>query len=162
MTSCGILVEELYFNYKHYPISISLDESSQDVQSIPFPAVTIFGEFPFEIYFKQSVFQLAMFYPRETQMQLHQQGLLIMLAVECIVCHNRFFYDEIYFKGYEGYENLIPTFIRGGMSQSEWFKVQQASWNGKYSVPFAEIQTKRGMGWTFNMLDAEDLLKLDQ
>jgi len=159
MTSCGILVEELYFNYKHYPISISLDESSQDVQSIPFPAVTIFGEFPFERYFKQSVFQPAMFYPRETQIQLHQQGLLVILAVECIVCHNRFFFDEIFIGDYE---KLIPTFIRKGVSQTEWFKVQQASWNDKYSVPFAEIQTKRGMGWTFNMLDAEDLLKLDK
>lgn len=43
-------------------------------------------------------------------------------------------------------------------SKLEWFLNQEITINGRYSPVFAEIPTERGIGFTFNLLDAEELL----
>jgi hypothetical protein len=47
-------------------------------------------------------------------------------------------------------------------SQIKWFRHQLVSWNGRYSPTFAELRTHRGMGFSFNMIDAGKLLDLDE
>ena len=42
-----------------------------------------------------------------------------------------------------------------------WFQDQTFTLNGKYHPVFAEIPTQLGMGYTFNLLDADDLLNFD-
>jgi hypothetical protein len=42
-------------------------------------------------------------------------------------------------------------------SQFEWFSNQTASWNTFYQPKFVEFLTKRGFGFTFNMLEPSKL-----
>ena len=44
----------------------------------------------------------------------------------------------------------------------DWFREQFSSFNGKYQPEFAEIRTSRGMGFTFNMIDADEMFNFDQ
>jgi len=41
--------------------------------------------------------------------------------------------------------------------EREWFNELNALWNGR----FAEILTRRGIGFTFNLLPADELLNLN-
>jgi hypothetical protein len=41
--------------------------------------------------------------------------------------------------------------------QTEWFRSQTASWNSHYQPEFAEVLTKRGYGFAFNMLPESEL-----
>lgn len=43
-------------------------------------------------------------------------------------------------------------------SRLDWFQQQFASWNDFYQPVFAQIRTQHGMGFTFNMIDADKLL----
>jgi hypothetical protein len=43
-----------------------------------------------------------------------------------------------------------------------WFLEQFSSFNDKYQPEFAEIRTIRGYGYTFNMIDADELFNFDQ
>lgn len=43
-------------------------------------------------------------------------------------------------------------------SRIEWFKNQNASFGKVFSVPFTEILTVRSVGFTFNILDFDDLM----
>lgn len=40
---------------------------------------------------------------------------------------------------------------------TEWFENQTASWNTYYQPDFTEVLTKRGFGYSFNMLPALQL-----
>ena len=42
------------------------------------------------------------------------------------------------------------------------FRDQFSSLNGKYQPGFAEIRTSRGMGFTFNMIDPDEMFNYDQ
>jgi hypothetical protein len=42
-------------------------------------------------------------------------------------------------------------------TQTEWFVNQTAMWNSRYKPEFAEVLTKRGYGFSFNMLPPSKL-----
>lgn len=44
------------------------------------------------------------------------------------------------------------------LSQVEWFKNNVGRFGKDYSVPFAKTLTKRGVAFTFNMINFEELL----
>ncbi|CAG9811153.1 unnamed protein product [Chironomus riparius] len=70
---------------------------------------------------------------------------------------------------YEGYKfgytfSFVPylfTVLKMN-SKVDWFRDQFSSFNGKYQPEFAEIRTSRGMGFTFNMIDAGEMFNFDQ
>lgn len=47
-------------------------------------------------------------------------------------------------------------------SMKLWFESLTASWNQKFFPEFAEVFTKTGLGYSFNMIDADDLLNLNE
>lgn len=47
-------------------------------------------------------------------------------------------------------------------SKVYWFQDQISSFNGKYEPKFSEIRTSRGMGFSFNMIDAAKMFNLDE
>lgn len=47
-------------------------------------------------------------------------------------------------------------------SQIAWFREQFSMFNRHYQPEFSEIRTLRGMGFTFNMINADELLNFDQ
>ena len=76
-----------------------------------------------------------------------------------------YFCDELYHGHKGGYDvsfvKLILKLLKED-SQIGWFRDQLSSFNGKYQPEFAEIRTSRGMGFTFNMIDAEKMFNFDQ
>ena len=47
------------------------------------------------------------------------------------------------------------------VSRSNWFRQQSFSINGNLQPVFAEISTFRGLAYSFNLMDFEDLLNVD-
>jgi hypothetical protein len=52
-------------------------------------------------------------------------------------------------------ENFYPKVKK--YLQSEWFTNQTAVWNRNYKPVFKEVLTRRGYGFTFNMLPESKL-----
>lgn len=46
-------------------------------------------------------------------------------------------------------------------SKIEWFRNQNFSFNKRFQPVFAEMITQNGMGFTFNLLDADKLMRFD-
>jgi hypothetical protein len=64
--------------------------------------------------------------------------------------------------GPTSYDTLTQTLsVLRNHSKLNWFRDQKFSLNGKYDPVFAEIPTHLGMAYTFNLLDADDLLNFD-
>lgn len=57
------------------------------------------------------------------------------------------------------HEKFIVEEIKSAFSTAFWFKKQNGSF-GVSSVPFAEMLTKRGMAFTFNILDFDKLINM--
>lgn len=55
---------------------------------------------------------------------------------------------------------MVPTIHK--QVQTEWFMNLTAEWNTFYAPKFAEILTTRGYGFSFNILEAKDLLNVDE
>lgn len=60
--------------------------------------------------------------------------------------------------------NVTPLVIQymNEKHRDLWFKDQFASWDHRYSPAFAEIFTRRGMAFSFNMFNASELFNFDQ
>lgn len=67
------------------------------------------------------------------------------------------------FYGYDNYD-LRPYFVDAikANSKVKWFSDQKFSINGHFQPVFAEILTKKGAAFTFNMLDAEKLFNFER
>lgn len=52
--------------------------------------------------------------------------------------------------------------ILRGMARMEWFEEQSASWNKIYGAPFARRLTPFGYCFTFNIINATDLMNLKE
>lgn len=48
------------------------------------------------------------------------------------------------------------------LSTIDWFQEQRSSWNLNFAPDFAEIVTRRGAAFSFNMVSAEKLFNFDQ
>lgn len=55
---------------------------------------------------------------------------------------------------------MIPTMKN--FSQAAWFKDQTGTWNKNCKVPVTELLTSRGIGFSFNFMDAESVYWIDQ
>jgi hypothetical protein len=58
------------------------------------------------------------------------------------------------------YEHLVVPVIKSRSSR-KWLQGQNGSWNNVHQVPFAEILTSRGSGFSFNIMDADMIFKTD-
>lgn len=69
-----------------------------------------------------------------------------------------FFPVYYHFSGYG--LSIVPTLKN--QSKLDWFLQQNASWNNLYRIPFAELLTTRGFGFSFNLMNSSDLYRIDQ
>ena len=78
----------------------------------------------------------------------------------------RYSYCEESFNAFAlGYNfSFVPYVIPALKENSQiiWFREQFSSFNDKYQPEFAEIRTSRGMGFTFNMIEADEMFNFDQ
>jgi hypothetical protein len=59
------------------------------------------------------------------------------------------------------YLNTIIEALRSE-SKADWLQNQQGQWNEMFQVPFAEVLTSRGFGFSFNLMNDSDVFRLDQ
>jgi hypothetical protein len=59
-------------------------------------------------------------------------------------------------------ENLVDILREIAVSRLTWFYGQSASWNKVYGAPFAQKLTPYGFCYTFNIINASDLLNLNE
>lgn len=59
---------------------------------------------------------------------------------------------------------MRPYFSDAIKSSSEvlWFQDQFSSFNENFQPSFAEIRTQRGMGFSFNLIEANELLNVEK
>ena len=75
------------------------------------------------------------------------------------------FCDPRYDVYVEGIRYDLRPFYPGMLkatSQIQWFQDQIITFNGKSHPIFAEVRTERGMGFSFNLMDAEELLDFER
>jgi hypothetical protein len=74
------------------------------------------------------------------------------------ICNNMFRF------GYQGDKITLASILKAfkKTSQAKWFEQQSASWKEKFQVKFAEVRTSRGIGFSFNLIDDEELLNFDE
>ena len=85
--------------------------------------------------------------------------LLFSCLTQMIVCRKIEFYSRLnYIHGYGG--SIIE--IAKNYTRNSWFKEQYGSWNSEFSVPFAEILTRRGYAFAFNVINSSDLYNTNE
>lgn len=71
--------------------------------------------------------------------------------------------QEPFYKTYKGFinftdhEKYLVEEIKS-FSKVEWFKKSKGSFGKRFNVPFAETLTAKGVAFTFNLLDFNELL----
>lgn len=71
-----------------------------------------------------------------------------------------FSYD-LNIKNFTGHEKDIVSAIKT-ISRIDWMRNQTGSFREIFDVPFSEILTSRGYGFSFNIMEARDLLNINQ
>lgn len=59
------------------------------------------------------------------------------------------------------YKDKIIEVIREH-SDIDWLRAQNGSWNENFKVEFAEILTTRGFGFSFNIMDFDEIFRESQ
>jgi hypothetical protein len=59
------------------------------------------------------------------------------------------------------YQHLIVPVVKS-RSSIDWLRTQSGSWNGEFQVPFADVLTTRGSGFSFNVMDADKIFRTDE
>jgi hypothetical protein len=72
--------------------------------------------------------------------------------------------DDYVFNLKEENYNITPAIMKYMKKDSprEWFKKQFATWDEKFTPRLTEIVTRRGIAFTFNMINASELLNLNE
>jgi hypothetical protein len=77
----------------------------------------------------------------------------------CSHDYNQFFLSAN--RLYLQFTNISIALIRE-LSEIEWFKNQTGYFNRNYQLEFAEVRTSRGMGFSFNLIESDKLLEIDE
>lgn len=70
--------------------------------------------------------------------------------------------EEIF---YDGTHYDIRPYFRDMLelsSEIRWFKDQFSTFNGNFQPIFSEVQTQHGMGFSFNLMDFNELLNAEK
>ena len=141
-------------NYKVY----------EDV-SFPFPAISIVGDYVSNTSSREHVHwleQSAVFsffgiksnLPKLIDFVGNNSKDLYSTLVASAVCRNMFvisLFNETYNVTHKAVEYIKKS------SSIDWFKEQFSLWNHFYAPKFAELVTRRGIAFSFNMLSSEEL-----
>ncbi|CAG9811156.1 unnamed protein product [Chironomus riparius] len=138
---------------------IAYDDNFKIIESIPFPAFTIVPQFSITNKLANAAFKASWDGPKIMR-KMNQETFLKLKKdlTQYNFCEESFNIYSLRFNF-----SFIPHLITVLKEQSNvgWFQDQFSSFNGKYQPDFAEIRTSRGMGFTFNMIDADEMFNFD-
>lgn len=84
---------------------------------------------------------------------------VVKTLVEDAICNDHFGIEGVYDE-FDFTKGIM--FHMKNISLKSWFETQTASWDQKFSPEFSEIFTRRGMAFSFNMIEAPELLNFDE
>ncbi|KAL7015667.1 hypothetical protein ACKWTF_016585 [Chironomus riparius] len=154
MTLCLYMIQSTQDSVPNSRV-IAYDDHFKEIDDIPFPALTIVPLFTFPPDFGWKLFSLNVkkLMNNDTTREEFKRNI-----TRWFLCGDTFsnYYSAVAF-------SIVPYIIPviEQESQVDWFREQFSTFN-QYQLEFSEIRTLRGMGFTFNMIDAEDLLNLDR
>lgn len=159
ITACLFSVSKLFVKFQH-PIAITLDQPAS-VGSVPFPAVTFLEPFLEDEQFNNLDFVLASEIPHlkpNLFKYLQENDVINPFFTEILMCNTRPFYYEYPFE-FSG--TAMIEYLRN-RSNEQNFRHQKASWNSQYNTVFAKRLTSHGFGYSFNILDADEILNVEE
>lgn len=56
----------------------------------------------------------------------------------------------------------VVNYLKMLNTESKWFQERKAVWNQRDDPPFADVLTVASIGFSFNMLDMEEILNVDK
>lgn len=80
---------------------------------------------------------------------------LVGFLAEYAICDDIFTSEHEYNK-YDVTSHII-SFMKKN-SRRNWFEAQSSTWNQKFSPKFSEVITSRGMGFSFNLKNASEVI----
>lgn len=80
--------------------------------------------------------------------------------IEIGICKNSYNEDDEDYLRYDIPSHVVEYLRKNSMKP--WFEAQKATWNSKFATKFAEIFTRRGMAFSFNLPDADKLFNMKE
>ncbi|CAO1407576.1 unnamed protein product [Diamesa tonsa] len=138
------------------PITVSLAERPSAIQEIPFPAVTVCSETQTNF---DSGFNFRNIVEKGNSYNLNSLNSLDIARLQAIalICKP----DYLKTVDIKTQTRDLVDILRE-MARLDWFLEQSASWNKIYGTPFSQRLTPFGYCFTFNIINASDLLNLQQ
>jgi Amiloride-sensitive sodium channel len=156
---CYFLTSKLFQKFQH-PIAVSLEQPIS-VDTLPFPAIT----------FLEPIYRSKEFLTREVKRAflsnlnktfineyVKNNNLVETFLTQIVVCAKQ---PYLYKYPFENYENaFVPTLLN--FSYAHHFDKQEAMWNSQFETVFAKRLTSQGFGYSFNILDVNEILNIDK
>ena len=156
VTACLFSTTKLYQKFKH-PIAITL---GKPLSSVPFPAITIIQPFQFDrLGVDNTDFLISWLNLNARERifkQLNETNQVENFMSQLSICPNAMFLYEIPIKNYE--RSIVST-LRN-FSHFDLFEHQESTWNSRFEVSFVKRLTSYGFAYTFNLIDAEEVLNV--
>ncbi|CAO1411437.1 unnamed protein product [Diamesa serratosioi] len=146
----------MYEKLQTNPITVSLAEKPSSIQEISFPAVTVCSETQTNF---DSGFNFRDIVEKGNSYNISTLNALDIARLQAIalICKP----DYLKTVEFKTQTNNLVEILRE-MTRLDWFLEQSASWNRIYGAPFAQRLTPYGYCFTFNIINASDLLNLNE
>jgi hypothetical protein len=150
---------KLFQKFQH-PIAVSFEQPIT-VDTLPFPAITFLEPMYQSKEFVTREFKTAFLFLRNKTFvneYIKNNNLVETYLTEVAVCT---YGSQLYKYPFENYENaFVPTLLN--FSYAHQFDKQEAVWNSQFETVFAKRLTSQGFGYSFNILDVNEILNIDE
>jgi hypothetical protein len=142
----------------NHPITISFGQP-KSVEEVPFPAITFFEV----LKYNRSFFQVLSMFKYYRQINkifdyVENSSQLEERMTDILACNH---YSFVYDYPFKGYERSIVPILRNRSIGNQFWK-HKALWNSQYEVALASRLTWKGFANSFNVLDVEKILRLEE
>jgi hypothetical protein len=160
---------EVYGKLKSTSITSSISSKPTSVESIPFPAVTITAEF-YDNPHSSRLSELPVLFGSyfilffKEYEKLMKAYIKLQPVVEHLICHEKlqlFLIGEVPFNFTSN--RAVFEYLKANQTEHKpWFEKRLINWNSRSNAPFAETLTRYGLGFSFNLIQANDLLDFER
>jgi hypothetical protein len=150
----------MFIKYKNAPIRIKYEDVANGLVNVPFPAITFNNELQIKYLDAKFVkFAVMLGLSVDDVMKKLKSDSVFVQGLLCdhdyTIRHKKFVEQD--FPKTKKPEDFLSNIKES--YQNKWFLNQSASWDLHYQPIFTESLTRRGYGFTFNMLHDSKLLR---
>jgi Amiloride-sensitive sodium channel len=161
---------EVYGKLKSTTITSSISSRPISVEDIPFPAVTITTEFDDNLKTSQldSTYMMLYYFPSyytSIYEEMIKEHTHLQSVVQHFICYKSPEYYRIETAPFSYASNhAFVDFLKANQTANRqlWFDERRITWNSKTNASFAETLTRYGLGFSFNLILANDLFDFER